>query len=443
MGCLIIILLTALLGLYMAWNIGANDVANSMGCAVGSKSISIKWAVIAAGICEFAGSVLVGAHVTDTVRKGIVDPATIASLPGLGPAEAPALLLVGMAAALLAAAVWLNVATWMGMPVSTSHSIVGAVAGYGIIAAGWSAVHWGKMAMIVASWFLSPVVGGLLGYVLFRIISRLILGRERPAPAAIAVTPFIVFFIMAVVTLAIVYRGLKHLTGERVEWLTGNGAFLAAAAVGLLSALAARVLIRRALRGKEDLPLASQLELVERVFAPLVVVMSCSVAFSHGANDVANAVGPLAAIVDIAGSCTVKMQVHVPLWVLVLGGLGIVLGLATFGHRVMRTIGTRITQITPSRGVAAAIAATITVLVCTRLKLPVSTTHTLVGAVLGIGLARGLAAVNRQVTQRIFGSWFITVPAAAILAMLFFLLGRALFLESIRDALSQAAPGVG
>ena len=443
MGCLIIILLTALLGLYMAWNIGANDVANSMGCAVGSKSISIKWAVIAAGICEFAGSVLVGAHVTDTVRKGIVDPTTIASLPGLGPAEAPALLLVGMAAALLAAAVWLNVATWMGMPVSTSHSIVGAVAGYGIIAAGWSAVHWGKMAMIVASWFLSPVVGGLLGYVLFKIISRLILGRERPVPAAIAVTPFIVFFIMVVVTLAIVYKGLKHLAGEGMEWLTGNGAFLAAAAVGLLSALVARMLIRRALRGKEDLPLAGQLELVERVFAPLVVVTSCSVAFSHGANDVANAVGPLAAIVDIAGSCTVKMQVNVPLWVLVLGGFGIVLGLATFGHRVMRTIGTRITQITPSRGVAAAIAATITVLVCTRLKLPVSTTHTLVGAVLGIGLARGLAAVNRQVTRKIFGSWAITVPAAAILAMVFFLLGRALFLESIRDALSQAAPGAG
>ena len=443
MGCLVIILLTVLLGLYMAWNIGANDVANSMGCAVGSKSISIKWAVIAAGICEFAGSVLVGAHVTDTVRKGIVDPTTIASLPGLGPGEAPALLLIGMAASLLAAAVWLNMATWMGMPVSTSHSIVGAITGYGIIAAGWSAVHWGKMGQIVASWFLSPLAGGVLAFILFKMISRLILGRKRPVLAAVSITPFVVFLMMAVVTLAITYKGLKHLAGERAEWITGNGAFLVAAVVGLLSALTARVLIRRALQHKEDLPLPDQLEWVERVFAPLVVVTSCAVAFSHGANDVANAVGPIAAIVDIAATSTVKMRVHVPAWVLVLGGTGIVLGLATFGYRVMRTVGTRITQITPSRGVAAATAATITVLVCTRMKLPVSTTHTLVGAILGIGLARGLAAVNRNVTRNIFGSWFITVPAAAILAMVFFLLGRVLLLEYVRQALCQASPAAG
>ena len=443
MGCLIIIVLTALLGLYMAWNVGANDVANSMGCAVGSKSISIKWAVIAAGICEFAGSVLVGAHVTDTVRKGIVDPTVIASLPGLGPGEAPALVLIGMAASLLAAAVWLNVATWMGMPVSTSHSIVGAIAGYGIIAAGWSAVHWGKMGQIVASWFLSPLAGGILGFILFKIISRLILGRKRPVLAAVSITPFVVFLMMVVVTLAIAYKGLKHLTGERAEWITGNGAFLAAAVVGLLSALTARILIRRALRDKEDLPLPDQLELVERVFAPLVVVASCAVAFSHGANDVANAVGPLAAIVDIASTCTVKMRVFVPAWVLVLGGCGIVAGLATFGYRVMQTVGTKITQMTPSRGVAAATAATITVLVCTRMKLPVSTTHTLVGAILGIGLARGLAAVNRQVTRNIFGSWFITVPAAAILAMVFFLLGKVLLLEYVQQALCQVPPSAG
>ena len=443
MGCLIIILPTVVLGLYMAWNIGANDVANSMGCAVGSKSISIKWAVIAAGICEFAGSVLVGAHVTDTVRKGIVDPTTIASLPGLAPSEAPALLLLGMAAALLAAAVWLNVATWFGMPVSTSHSIVGAVAGYGIIAAGWNAVNWGEMGQIVASWFLSPLAGGVLGFILFKVISKLILGRKRPVTAAVTVAPFMVFFMMVVVTLAIVYKGLKHLTGEGAEWITGNGAFLVAGVVGLMAALVSKILIRRAMRGKQDLPLPEQLELVERVFAPLVVVTSCAVAFSHGANDVANAVGPLAAIVDIASTCTVKMRVQVPVWVLVLGGSGIVLGLATFGYRVMRTIGTKITQITPSRGVAACIAATITVLVCTRMKLPVSTTHTLVGAVLGIGLARGLAAVNRRVTRNIFGSWFITVPAAAVLAMVFFMLGRAFLLDYVRDALLRGASGAG
>lgn len=443
MGCLVIIVLTALLGLYMAWNIGANDVANSMGCAVGSRSVSIRWAIILAGICEFSGAVLVGAHVTDTVRKGIVDPATIASLPGLGEGEAAALLLLGMGASLLAAAVWLNAATWMGMPVSTSHAIVGAIAGFGIIAAGWSAVDWSKMGQIVASWFLSPLAGGVLGYAVFKVISRLILGRKRPVPAAITVTPFVVFFMMVVVTLSITYKGLTHLTGEHAKWITGNGAFLVAAAVGLVSALVSKALIRRALRGKEDLPLPDQLEVVERVFAPLVVVTSCAVAFSHGANDVANAVGPLAAIVDIASSCTVKMRVYVPAWVLVLGGIGIVLGLATYGYRVMDTVGSKITQITPSRGVAASVATAVTVLVCTLMKLPVSTTHTLVGAVLGIGLARGLAAVNRQVTRDIFESWFITVPAAAILTMLLFMLGKAFLLDHVRHALCQSMPAGG
>jgi len=430
------IVVTAFLGLYMAWNIGANDVANSMGCAVGSRSISIKWAVVAAGICEFAGSVLVGAHVTDTVRKGIVDPTFIASLPGLKEGEACALLVIGMAGALLAAAVWLNVATWLGMPVSTSHAIVGAVAGYGIIAAGFHAVHWGKMGQIVASWFLSPVCGGIVGFIAFRAINRAILGREKPTRAAIQFAPFVTFLVVAVVVMAIAYKGLKNVADERAAWITGNGAFLVAAGLGLVGALVSRILIRRALVGKDVLPLPEQLELVERVFAPLVVLASCAVAFSHGANDVANAVGPLAAIVDICSSATVKMQVAIPAWVLVLGGLGIVLGLATYGYRVMDTVGTKITQITPSRGVAAAIAATTTVLVCTRLKLPVSTTHVLVGAVLGIGLARGLGAVNRGVTRRIFGSWFITVPAAAILAMVFFMLGKALFLGFLVKALT-------
>ena len=443
MECLIIIVPTALLGLYMAWNIGANDVANSMADAVGSGSISVKWAVIAAGICNFVGAVLVGTHVTDTVRKGIVDPTAIASLPGLAEGEAAALLVLGMAAALLAAAVWLNLATWFGMPVSTSHSVVGAIAGFGIIAAGWSAVHWGKMGQIVASWFLSPLVSGILGFTIFRIISRAILGREKPVPAAIRIAPFIAFSVAVVVVLSIVYKGLKHLTGEGMEWVTGSGAFVVAAAVGLVSALMSKVLIRRALKGKGDLPLAKQLELVERIFGPLVVVTSCAVAFSHGANDVANAIGPLAAIVDIVATGTVKMRVYVPPWLLVLGGSGIVVGLATFGYRVMRTVGTKITLITPSRGVAADIAATITVLVCTRLALPVSTTHTLVGAIIGIGLARGLGAVNRRVTRNIFTSWFITVPVAAVLAMVFFMLGRAFLLDYVRDALLRGASGAG
>jgi len=270
--------------------------------------------------------------------------------------------------------------------------------------------------------------GGALG-------SWFILGRRRPTRAAIRVVPYIVFFAAAVVTLATLYKGLRHIIAERAVWLTGDVALLLSAGIGIACAILARVLIERCLRGKHMLPLPEQLDLVERIFAPLVVATSCSVAFAHGANDVANAVGPLAAVVDIVQTGAVKMKVSVPIWILALGGIGIVVGLSTFGYRVMHTVGNRITHITPSRGVAADIAATTTVLICTRLKLPVSTTHTLVGAILGIGLARGLGAVNRRVTRNIFGSWFVTVPAAAGLSILLFLLGRLLLLDAIAGAM--------
>ena len=440
---LLIVAITALLGLYMAWNIGANDVANSMAAAVGSRSISVKRAVIAAGICEFAGAVLVGAHVTDTVRKGIVNPCAIGEMPGLAEGEGAALLAIGMAAALLSAGVWLNIATWMGMPVSTSHSIVGAVAGFGIATAGVHCVQWGKMGQIVASWFVSPVAGGVLGFALFKLISKCILGRERPVRAAVKGAPVIVFLVTVVVSLSILYKGLRHIVGG-LEWLTGGRALLAATGLGLIAALASKWSLARRLSGKESLSLGGQLDLVESIFAPLAVVGGCAVAFAHGANDVANAIGPLAAVADIIESGAVKMRVHVPFWVLALGGSGIVVGLATFGYRVMHTVGTKITQITPSRAVAAEIGAATTVLACTRLKLPVSTTHTLVGAIVGIGLARGLAAVNREVIKDIFKSWFITVPVAAVLAVVFFLLGKFFLLETVRDAvLASAASGAG
>lgn len=426
---IIIIAFAALLGLYMAWNIGANDVANSMADAVGSKALSIRNAIILAGICEFAGAVLVGSHVTETIRKGIVDPNAIAALPGMTGSEAAALLVLGMTAALLSAAFWLHFSSWMGMPVSTTHSIVGAVAGFGVIAAGFHAVNWGKMSQIVASWFISPIAGGLLAFILFKFINRVILGQEKPVRGAIAYTPSIVFLMFFVVTLATIYKGLKHVL--RVDWLTGSRAFFLAVIIAFIAALVSRIWIRRKLAGKHTLPLPEQLNLVEEVFTPIVIISSCTVAFAHGANDVANSVGPLAAIVHVINTGTIEMKVGIPLWVLMLGGGGIVFGLATYGYRVMHTVGTEITEITPSRGVAADIAATATVLVCTRLKLPVSTTHTLVGAILGIGLARGLAGVNRQVTKKIFGSWFLTVPAAALLSMLLFYLGRTLLFDTI------------
>ena len=438
------IALTGLLGLYMAWTVGANDVANSMADAVGSKSVSIRKAIILAAICEFCGAVLVGSHVTQTVRKGIVDPTALASMPNVTAQEGAALLALGMMAALLAAAIWLHIATRFGMPVSTTHSIVGAVAGVGVVAAGWSAVHWGKLGQIIASWFVSPVCGGLLAFVLFKYISRFILGRERPAKAAVRMVPPLVFLLVGVVALAIRYKGLKHVMEgkEDASWLSGNpGALVIAIVLGIAGAIVSRKLLSRKLRAHFRIPLADQLDLVERTFAPLVILTSCTVAFAHGANDVANAIGPLAAVAEIFNTGKVEPTVAVPLWVLSLGGFGIVLGLATYGYRVMLTVGSRITVITPSRGVAADMAALTTVLTCSLMGLPVSTTHTLVGAILGVALARGHGSVNKRVTRNIFGSWLITVPAAALLAILLFLLGKMFLMDQIVRAIPLATVG--
>ena len=434
---ILILAIMVLLGLYMAWNIGANDVANSMADAVGSGALSVKQAVIAAGICEFAGAVLVGSHVTDTIRKGIVDPSALSSLPGMLEGEPAALLVIGMSAALLSAAIWLNFATWTGMPVSTTHSIVGAVAGFGIVAAGIGSVNWGKMGQIVASWFISPFAGGLMAFIIFKIISKMILGQEQPAKAAIKVTPYIVFFLAMVVTLATIYKGFKHVL-KGIDWLTDTHTLLIAFVISVISTVISRLHVAKKLAGKEILPLAQQLELVEQVYVPLVIISSCAVAFAHGANDVANSVGPLAAVANILKTGTVEMKVPVPLWILVLGGGGIVLGLATYGYRVMATVGTKITEITPTRGVAADIAATATVLICTRMKLPVSTTHTLVGAIMGIGLARGLAGIDSRIAKKIFKSWLITVPAAAVVCVILFLLGRAYLLDYVRELVLAA-----
>jgi len=426
---------TGLLCLYVAWTIGANDVANSMGAAVGSRAITIKQAVIVAGICEFAGAVLVGTDVTDTVRKGIVDPNTLAAVPEV--------LCLGMACVLLAAALWLHLASWVGMPVSTTHSVVGGVAGFGVVAAGWGSVYWGKMGQIVLSWLISPLSGLVLGFLMFRFIIRFVLGQSKPMAAAVRMTPLIAFLVAVIVALGTIYKGLRNLIVQGRVYMTGGRAFLIAAGVGIIVALIARILVRRSVKDSDELSLADQLHKVEGVFIPLALISSCSVAFAHGANDVANAVGPLAAIVDIIKTGSVEMSVHVPFLILALGGAGIALGLATYGYRVMRTIGSKITELTPSRAVAVNIATATTVLVCTRLKLPVSTSHTVVGAVVGIGIARGLGAVNKQVARRIFGSWLLTVPAVAAIAVVLFLLGQLVGVDAFVGQVIHPAPGGG
>lgn len=406
---MIILSIAVLLGLYMAWNIGANDVANSMADAVGSGALSVRRAILAAAICEFAGAVLVGAHVTDTVRKGIVNPAMFVTEPRL--------FVLGMACSLLAASVWLHLASWWGMPVSTTHSIVGAVAGFGLTVAGLPAVNWHKMAQIIASWVVSPLAGGIMAYLTFRLIVWLILGREHPAGAAVRFAPYVVFYTVFLMSLATIFKGLGHLVREKnLTFLAGGNSLLISAFLAVAATILSRYWLKRILWSHRRRPYSEQLERVEKALAPLVVFTSCCVAFAHGSNDVANAIGPLAAVADVVRTGTVKMKVAVPLWVLVLGGAGIALGLATYGYRVMATVGMRITQLTPTRGIAADVSAATVVLVCSRLKLPISTTHTIVGAIFGVGVARGLAAVDSKVVREIALSWLLTVPVAALLS---------------------------
>jgi PiT family inorganic phosphate transporter len=411
----ILVIIAIIIGAYMAWNIGANDVANSMACAVGSKALTIFWAVVLASICNFCGAVLVGSHVTDTVRKGIIDTQAFT--------HDPRMLAHGMVCALLAAAVCLNLATYLGMPVSTTHSIVGAIVGFGILQAGIGHIYWGKLGQIVASWFVSPIAGGVMAFLIFKMISHYILAVENPAVAARKGIPICVFLTFAILILAIIYRGLKNLHLD----LKGPEAIALSILGGLFAAGVSKLLIRRNPNCNGQLPSEQQLAQVEKIFAVLVIITSCTVAFAQGANDVANAIGPLAAVVEIVKNNTVPGKVSVNIWFLVLGGSGIAVGLATFGYRVMRLVGTKVTEITPSRGVAASLGGMATVLACSKMGLPISTTHTLIGAILGVGLARGITAINRKIVGSIFTSWLATIPIAAGLTILFYLIGKWLF----------------
>jgi PiT family inorganic phosphate transporter len=394
-------------GGYMAFNIGANDVANAMGTSVGSGALSMRQAVIAAAIFEFAGAVLVGASVTSTISKGIIKPDFFAGEPQL--------LMYGMLSTLLAAGVWLQIATTLGLPVSTTHSIVGAVLGFGLIAKGIHVAQWGKVVQIVLSWVISPVSGALIAYVTYRFIVAWVINAAEPVRAVRRYTPYLSAVVVFILVLSIIYKGLKNLhldlsLGAACVWAGGAALFC-----GLIS----RLLLDRYVPEKAA-PLAQQFAIVESVFRYLQILTACYVAFAHGANDVANAVGPLATFMAVSRTNTVASVVEVPFWILVAGGVGIVIGLATFGARVIATIGQHITELIPSRGFAAEFGAATTVLICSRLGLPISTTHTLVGAVIGVALARGMAALNARAVRSIVNSWLITLPFTALLTMVIY-----------------------
>ncbi len=403
-----LLILAIVFGLFMAWGVGANDVANAMGTSVGSGAVTIKQAVIIAVIFEFAGAILAGGEVTATIRKGILDASLFTSDPHL--------LVYGMLASLLAAGMWLMIASNLGWPVSTTHSIVGAIVGFGAVGVGVDAVAWDKVSNIAMSWIVSPILAGSIAFMLFRSLQNLIIDTSKPFDNAKKYVPFYMFLVGFVISLVTIFKGLKHI-GLNFDTPTS---YMLAIGFGLIVASIGTVVIRR-IHIDPDENINFHFTSMERVFSVLLIITAAAMAFAHGSNDVANAIGPLAAIYGVIESGgIIGSKSALPVWILLIGGSGIVIGLVTYGHKVIATIGTGITQLTPSRGFAATLAAAATVVIASGTGLPVSTTQVLVGAVLGVGLARGMAALDTRVINRIFLSWIVTLPAGAIMSILFF-----------------------
>jgi PiT family inorganic phosphate transporter len=393
-------------GFYMAWNIGANDVANSMASAVGAKAITIRQAIFIAGILNIVGATLIGSHVTNTIRKGIISPEVLSD---------PHLALAGALSAILAAALWVSFATWKSLPVSTTHSIVGSMIGFGIMAGGFGTINWEKLGAVVLSWVISPIFSLVIAFIMFMVIIRLILSKEKAFEHSIRLSPYFIGSAIFVVVLSFLF---KTPLGSSLSLSTAAAliiAFVLAVILGYTGKLAmAKFVSVKAINGNG----------AEEVFRKIQIGTSCYVALAQGANDVANAIGPLALIYFLVKTGSVGTQVPVPVFLLVFGGVGIACGIAMAGQRVMTTIGTKITTLTNTRGFSVDFAAATTVLLASKMGLPVSTTHAAVGGVLGVGFARGLEAVNFRIIFQIMVYWVLTVPAAAVTSMLIFKLIR-------------------
>ncbi|MEZ8690985.1 inorganic phosphate transporter [Vibrio splendidus] len=409
----VLIIVAAAFGFLMAIGIGANDVANAMGTSVGSKALTVKQAIIIAMIFEFAGAYLAGGEVTDTIRKGVIETSLFAHQPDV--------LVYGMMSALLAAGTWLLLASYMGWPVSTTHSIIGAIIGFACVSVGTESVDWNSVQGIVGSWIVTPLISGIFAYLIFVSAQRLIFDTENPLFNAKRFVPVYMFITTMVIALVTIKKGLKHVGLH----LSGTEAWLWAAGVSAVVMVGGYLYIQKKFANREeDHGFAG----VEGIFSVLMVITACAMAFAHGSNDVANAIGPLSAVVSTVenmGELTAKSSIA--WWILPLGGIGIVVGLATMGHKVMATVGTGITELTPSRGFAAQLATACTVVLASGTGLPISTTQTLVGAVLGVGFARGIAALNLGVVRNIVASWIVTLPAGALLAVVFFYAIQAMF----------------
>lgn len=469
----ILMILILLAGFYMAWNIGANDVSNAMGTSVGSGALTLFKAVIIAGILEFCGAFFLGGNVSKTMQQGLVNPAFFSANPKI--------LLFGMLSALLSTAVWLQIASYFGWPVSTTHAIVGALLGFGALIGGVGAVHWNEVGKIALSWVISPALSALFSFLIFSTLQRKVLFAMNPIYATRRLIPVLTCIVMMVFTLSILFNGLGnfhiHLTFlETLSIALGVGVIGALVSLFLLKIksypksewetaspnLSQQVFsLNKALRHLRRVQLTSKgearenmgrlvdevqrhaegvrsqtnfyekgsdFQVVEKMFASLQVLSACYVAFAHGANDVANAIGPVAAAIDILRHGHLSLHSMIPPWLLAMGGVGIVIGLATWGWRVMETIGRKITELTPTRGFSAEFGAAITILLASKLGLPISTTHCIVGAVLGVGLARGISALNLRVLRDIVLSWVITIPSSAIVCILLFYVIKAIFI---------------
>jgi len=404
-----IILITAYAcGFYMSWNIGANDVANSMASAVGAKAITIRQAVFIAGILNIVGATFIGSHVTNTIRKGIISNEVMSD---------PHIALLGALAALLASALWITFATWKSLPVSTTHSIVGAMLGFGVVAGGFSVVKWEKLFAVVMSWIISPVFSLALSFIMFKIIVRLIISRRNASLRALNLSPYFIGLAVFIVILSFLF---KTPLGTRLS-LTTCHALLLSFIIAVCIALICWWFLTQKVKHSKIM------ETAESIFRRIQIGTSCYVALAQGANDVANAIGPLAVIYFIVTTGTLGTQVPVPNFLLLFGGVGIAIGIAMWGYRVMETVGTRITTLSNTRGFSVDFAAATTVLIASKLGLPVSTTHAAVGGVIGVGLARGIDAVNFRTIGMIIIYWIITVPAAALTSMILFKLLILLF----------------
>jgi len=392
------------LALYMAWAIGANDVANAMGTSVGSGALTVWGAILVAAIFEFAGAFFAGGHVTDTVRKGMLDISLIDRDQ----------LIHGMLGSLAAAGTLLVVATRFGLPISTTHAIVGAIVGFGVVSIGPEVVNWGKIGQIVLSWLTSPLLAGVIAFVIFQFTRAKVLDTKDPVVQIRKLGPVFFFFVFFIIGLVTLFKGLKPLKLD----LNLQEALLGSTLLGFIGAGLGIMLIRRVQLGPEDPK--HRFSRVEKIFVVLQILTACAIAFAHGSNDVANAIGPLAAISSAISGADLGGKASVSPWMLAIGGIGIIFGLATWGYRVMETVGKRITELTPSRGFAAQLAAATTIVVASRMGIPISTTHTLVGAVLGVGLARGISALDLRVVGKIIASWVATLPIAAGLSMFFY-----------------------